>query len=132
MLHDIRQLHPQIFVLPHPTGLKATQPIVQIVLGIVAFPRRGYHHHVDRVRRVKRGERFMTPFDEDVPQRVGDSGIHHQRDDRDGNDRIPPHRRLAVPSHARDRLITTQRYLCLGRKGAWVRRKCRSEELGGG
>ena len=75
MLHDIRQLHPQIFVLPHPTGLKPTQPIVQIVLGVVAFPRRGYHHHVDRVRRVKRGERFMTPFDEDVPQRVGDSGI---------------------------------------------------------
>ena len=67
MLPDIRQFHPQVLVLPDPTGLKATQPIVQIVHGVVAIPRRGYHHQVDRVRRVKPREQFLTPFNEDLP-----------------------------------------------------------------
>ena len=130
ILRDIRQFHPQVFVLPDPIAVKAAHQNLQIVIGVVASPCRGYHHHVDWVRWVKLGERFMTPpFDEGVAQRVGDSGIHHQRDDRDGNDRIPPCRRLAVPSHGCDRLIATQRDLCLGRKSAWVRRKCGSEEL---
>ena len=121
MLRDIRQLHPQVFVLLDPIALKATQPIAQIVLDVAAIPRRGHHHHVDRVRRVKPGERLtIHPFDEAVPQRVGDSSIQHERDDRDGNDRIPPCRRPAEPPHGRNRLIATQRDLCLGRNSTWV------------
>ena len=56
ILRDIRQLHPQGFVLPDPIAVKAAHPSLQIVLGVVASPRRGYHHHVDRVRWVKLGE----------------------------------------------------------------------------
>ena len=120
VLRDIRQLHPQVLVPTHPTMLKAIQAIAQIILGVVGIPRRGHHHHVDRVRRVKHGERFATPSGVDVPQHVGDSGIQHQSDSRDGNYHIHPYRRVEVPSHSCDHLIATQGDLCLGRNGKRV------------
>jgi hypothetical protein len=127
---DVRQLHPQVFIVLGPIGPEAPQEIVQIALVIVVVPRRGYHHQVDRVRRVNQDERtIILPFADDVPQCVSDSGIHYQRDDRDENDGPPPCRRLAVPSHGRERLIATQRDQCVSRNSAWVRRKCGSEEL---
>ena len=82
---------------------------------------------MDQVRRVNPGERLLLPLIAgDLTQRVGGSGIRHKRDDRDGNDRIPPYRRLVVPSHGRDRLIAAQMGPCIGRNSAWGRRKCGS------
>ena len=62
----------------------------------------------------------MAAFHEDVPQGVANGGIRHQRDNRNGYDRIAPYRRPAVPSHSRDRFITTHRDLCLDWNVAWV------------
>ena len=99
---------------------------------LVVFPCRGYHHQVDRVRRVEHGEPFVVPLYEDVPHRVDDGGVHHQRDDRNGNDRIRPIPRPAVPSHSRDRLKATQRNTGVGRNTARVYGECGSEELWSG
>lgn len=49
---NIHQLHSRVLVLANPTAFKASQIIVQIVVGLAAIPRRGYHHHVDWVRGV--------------------------------------------------------------------------------
>ena len=46
---NIRQLHPQVLIPADPTMLKASQPIIQIILDVAAIPRRGYHHQMDRV-----------------------------------------------------------------------------------
>ena len=46
---NVHQLHPQVLIPANPTMLKASQPIVQIVLDVAVTPRQGYHHQMDRV-----------------------------------------------------------------------------------
>ena len=130
MIGNVCELHPQVLVLPNSILLEPGNPILQIILGLAAsIPCRRYHYHVHRIRRVERRERFMTPFDQHMPQRVTDSATHHQCNDRDRNDRVPVCLRSAVPPHGLDGLMSSHTNLCFDRDSAWVHRKCGSEEL---
>ena len=131
-LVNILQLNPHVFVQPDSSRLKASQATTgtQTALVVFGISCRGYHHQVDRVRRVEPGEGFMTAtFQEYVQQRVGDSSIEHQCNKGDGDNHVPPYRRPAVPSHGCNLLVAAHGDPCLDRNIAWVHRKCGSEEL---
>lgn len=63
---------------------------------------------------------FISPFNRDVSERVADSGVQHQRDNRDGDDCVSVRIRLAIPSHGDDRFVAAQTDLCFDWNSAWV------------